>query len=69
MIPKRINYVWLGGQPLPDQIKKNILTWQEKNPEYEIIEFNEKIMILIDISLLPMHINQKNGLLLVTWFD
>lgn len=42
MIPKRINYVWLGGQPLPDQIKKNILTWQEKNPEYEIIEFNEK---------------------------
>ena len=42
MIPKRINYVWLGGQPLPDQIKKNISTWQAKNPDYEIVEFNEK---------------------------
>lgn len=41
MIPKRIYYVWLGGNPLPDKVKDNIDTWRHCNPDYEIIEINE----------------------------
>lgn len=41
MIPKRIYYVWLGGNPLPDKVKDNISTWRHCNPDYEIIEINE----------------------------
>lgn len=41
MIPKKIYYVWLGGNPLPAKIQANIATWREFNPDYEIIEINE----------------------------
>lgn len=40
MIPKKIHYIWFGGEK--NQIaKKSIATWHKRAPEYQIIEWNE----------------------------
>ncbi len=41
MIPKRIHYCWIGGNPLPASAKKCIDSWKKFCPDYEIIEWNE----------------------------
>lgn len=41
MIPKKIHYCWVGGNPLPDLAKKCIESWKKYCPDYEIIEWNE----------------------------
>lgn len=41
MIPKKIHYCWLGGNPLPESAKKCIKSWEKYCPDYEIIEWNE----------------------------
>lgn len=41
-IPKKIHYIWIGGNPLPEEFQKNIDTWKKYNPDYEIICWNEK---------------------------
>ncbi len=42
MIPKIIHYCWFGGRPLPDDVLRNIKTWNKYCPGYEIKEWNEK---------------------------
>ena len=41
MIPKKIHYCWVGGNPLPESAKKCISSWRRYCPDYEIIEWNE----------------------------
>ena len=41
MIPKKIHYCWVGGNPLPASAKKCIKSWKKFCPDYEIIEWNE----------------------------
>ena len=41
MIPKKIHYVWVGGNPKSPLIKECLATWKKKLPDYEIIEWNE----------------------------
>lgn len=41
-IPKKIHYVWVGGNDKPKDIKKCMKTWQKHLQGYEIIEWNEK---------------------------
>lgn len=41
-IPKKIHYIWVGGNPKPDIVLKCIETWKKYMPDYEIIEWNEK---------------------------
>ena len=41
MIPKKIHYCWIGGNPLPESAKKCIQSWKKYCPDYEIIEWNE----------------------------
>lgn len=41
MIPKKIHYCWIGGNPLPESAKKCIASWKKFCPDYEIIEWNE----------------------------
>lgn len=36
MIPKKIHYCWLSGEPFPKSIKRCIDSWQRLLPEYEI---------------------------------
>ena len=40
-IPKKIHYIWIGGKPLPEEFQRNIETWKENNPDYEIIRWDE----------------------------
>ena len=42
MIPKKIHYCWVGGNPLPESAKKCIKSWKKYCPDYEIIEWNEQ---------------------------
>ena len=41
MIPKKIHYCWVGGNPLPDSALKCIKSWKKHCPDYEIVEWNE----------------------------
>lgn len=41
MIPKVINYCWMGMNLKPDKIKMCINSWKRIMPDYEIIEWNE----------------------------
>lgn len=41
MIPKKIHYCWFGNKPKSKLIKRCIKSWEEKCPDYEIIEWNE----------------------------
>ena len=42
MIEKKIYYVWIGNAKKPDIFYKCLKSWQEKLPDYEIVEINEK---------------------------
>ncbi|CCI84430.1 polysaccharide biosynthesis protein CpsM(V) [Lactobacillus pasteurii DSM 23907 = CRBIP 24.76] len=42
MIPKIIHYVWVGGNPKSDAIKRCMKTWQKHLKDYQIIEWNEE---------------------------
>ena len=41
MIPKKIHYIWVGGNEMPDLIKKCIESWKKFCPDYEIIRWDE----------------------------
>ena len=41
MIPKKIHYCWLGGDPLSPLAEKCIASWKKYCPDYEIILWNE----------------------------
>ena len=41
MIPKKIHYFWIGGNPKPDSVLFCIESWKKFCPDYEIIEWNE----------------------------
>lgn len=38
---KKLHYVWLGGKPLPQNVKSCIATWKKHMPDWEIIQWNE----------------------------
>ena len=42
VIPKKIHYCWVGGNPIPERNRKCIESWKRFCPDYEIIEWNEK---------------------------
>ena len=41
MIPKIIHYVWVGGNPKPQNIQCCMKTWTRHLQDYQIIEWNE----------------------------
>lgn len=40
-IPKKIHYIWVGGNEKPEDIKRCMKTWDKYLKDYEIIEWNE----------------------------
>ena len=42
MIPKKIHYCWLGGNPLPPLAEMCLASWKKYCPDYEIILWNEE---------------------------
>lgn len=49
-IPKIIHYCWFGGNPLPEEAKQYIQSWEKYCPDYQIIEWNEKNF---DLDVVP----------------
>ena len=41
MIPKVIHYIWLGGKPLPELVKKCMESWKKYCPDWEIKRWDE----------------------------
>ncbi len=41
VIPKKIHYMWLGGNPMPDNLLHCIDSWKKYCPDYEIIRWDE----------------------------
>lgn len=41
MIPKKIHYVWVGGNKKPNDIERCMNTWRRHLSDYEIVEWNE----------------------------
>ena len=41
VIPKKLNYMWLGGKPIPDNLKKCMESWERYCPDYEIVRWDE----------------------------
>ncbi|MCC4481315.1 glycosyltransferase family 32 protein [Limosilactobacillus reuteri] len=62
MIPKTINYIWLGKKKKPKLVKDAIKSWRKKAPEYKIVEWNEeKIDSIMDgNSFYYNALNNKN---------
>lgn len=47
-IPKKLHYVWIGDGEKPEIFNKCLKSWQEKMPDYEIIEINKENFDLDD---------------------
>ena len=41
MIPKKIHYIWFGGNPLTPLAEKCIDSWKKYCPDYEIVRWDE----------------------------
>jgi len=41
-IPRKIHYCWFGNGEKPDIVLKCIESWRKYNPDFEIIEWNER---------------------------
>lgn len=47
-IPRKIHYCWFGGKPLTPFAKKCIESWKKYCPDYEIIEWSEKNIDIVN---------------------
>ncbi|RYG98901.1 MAG: glycosyl transferase, partial [Alphaproteobacteria bacterium] len=50
MIPKKIHYVWFGGNTKPGHVIDTVESWRQVMPDHEILEWNEENL---NISLHP----------------
>lgn len=50
MIPKIIHYIWFGGKPFPNKVKKCMDSWKRFLPDYQIMFWNEETF---DINSIP----------------
>ena len=55
MIPRAIHYCWFGMNPKPQLVLDCIKSWEEKCPDYKIIEWNESNY---DFSQSPLYVKQ-----------
>ena len=55
MIPKVIHYCWFGGKPLPEDIRRYMMTWRKVLPDYKIVRWSEKNF---DISTAPDYVKE-----------
>jgi mannosyltransferase OCH1-like enzyme len=64
MIPKRIFYVWIGGDEKPAKVNICLEDWRKMLPGYEIIEINETSTKYFDLEQ-----ELKNNLWFKTVYD
>ena len=41
LIPKKLHYMWFGGNPIPEMLKTCMESWKRYCPDYEIIRWDE----------------------------
>ncbi len=59
LIPKKIHYIWVGGNELPDEFKENIESWRKYNPDYEIIRWDESKLNIEDCEYVKQAYKKK----------
>ena len=40
-IPKKLHYIWFGGQPMPARYQTYIDGWKKQHPDWEIVRWDE----------------------------
>ena len=59
MIPKKIHYVWVGNTEKPRLVQECIKSWKVFCPDYEIIEWNNESLRLINNEYVSEAFNAK----------
>lgn len=59
MIPKIIHYIWFGDSEKPISVRQNIKNWEEKAPNFKIIEWNENNFPVSDYPFVKEAISEK----------
>lgn len=59
MIPKKIHYCWLSGDPLPEKIQQCMQTWQVTMPEYELVLWDTNKFDVTSISFVHEAYQQR----------
>lgn len=59
-IPKKIHYIWLGGNELTPKMKACMASWRKYCPDFEIIEWNENNFDLDKCPLIKKALAEKN---------
>ena len=50
MIPKKIHYCWLGGEPLPGNLLQCLSSWRNVLNDYEIIKWDAQSFDVDSVS-------------------
>lgn len=48
MIPKIIHYIWLGDEPIPEEMRRCLDSWAKWMPDYQLIKWDEETVQEID---------------------
>ena len=59
MIPKKIHYCWLSGEPIPPQIRQCMETWQRILPEYEQVKWDKEKFDIASVKFVEEACNVK----------
>ncbi len=59
-IPKKLHYIWLGGNPLTPKMQACMATWRKYCPDFEIIEWNENNFDLDKSPAIKVALAKKN---------
>lgn len=59
MIPKKIHYCWLSGDPFPDMIAKCMESWKEHLPDYEWVLWDTNMFDLSQSKWVSQAFEQK----------
>lgn len=62
VIPKKIHWCWLSGDPLPKKLQNCVDSWYKHMPDYEIILWDmERIQVLLDtVPFVQQAVETKN---------
>lgn len=59
MIPKIIHYVWLGNDPLPEEMRKCMDSWHRWMPDYQLVRWSEDSIRDIDSVFIREALGEK----------
>jgi CDP-glycerol glycerophosphotransferase len=59
MIPKIIHYVWLSGEPFPQETQACLDTWKQVLPDYELVLWDKERIKEIHCTFMEEAISVK----------